>query len=48
MKTILKFINDYSNFGWLLFAIMYYLNGNNDMAITMFALFVIDSDFGKK
>jgi hypothetical protein len=44
MNTILKFIKDYSQFGWLLFAMMYYYYGNTDMATTMLALFVIDWD----
>jgi len=45
MKNILKFIKKYSQFGWLVFAVMYYTHGNTDMATTMLALFVIDFDF---
>jgi len=48
MNTILKFIKNYSQFGWLAFAIMYYTHGNTDMATTMLALFVIDFDFPSK
>jgi hypothetical protein len=44
MKNILKFIKDYSQFGWLAFALMYYVHGNTDMMTTMLALFVIDFD----
>ena len=45
MKNIFKFIKNYSQFGWLAFALMYYIHGNTDMMTTMLALFVIDFDF---
>lgn len=44
MKNILKFIKNYSQFGWLALALMYYVHGNTDMMTTMLALFVIDFD----
>jgi len=42
MKKFLKLFRTHGHYLWLALALMYLSSGNNDMSITMLALFMID------
>jgi hypothetical protein len=42
MKKFLKLFRTHGHYLWLVLALMYLSSGNNDMSITMLALFMID------
>ena len=42
MKKFFKLFRTHGHYLWLVLALMYLSSGNNDMSITMLALFIVD------